>query len=71
MPDGKVRHPVTLYVDQIELGPDIEYGETIRTAYVLEITGPDAQKLMEYLQKRLEQHPVAAIRIKVIGRLVS
>lgn len=68
---GFVRLPLTLYVDGIELEPDVFYGRTIRTAYDLELTPYDMKILHEELGKRLEAKVVTPIRVRVIGRLVS
>lgn len=66
-----VRLPATLFVDSIEFEPTTYVGETIRTAYDLELTEYDMKKLYDELKKRLEHKVLSPTRIRVIGRLVS
>lgn len=68
---GFVRLPITLYVDGVEFDPEVYLGNVVRTAYDLELTPYDMQKLYEELGKRLNANLPSPMRIRVIGRLVS
>jgi len=68
---GRVRLPITVYVDGIEFEPDVEFTAVTRTSYDLELNEHDMQKLYEGLKERLDSHLPKAIRIRVTGRLVS
>lgn len=68
---GFVRLPLTLYVDGIEIEPDVYLGRPIRTAYDLELTVYDMRRLYEEIGKRLHGKLASPMRIRVIGRLVS
>jgi len=70
---GRVRLPITVYVDRVEFDPVVEFTTTTRTSYDLELNEYDMRKLFEGLKQKLEgpsQFPKAT-RIRVIGRLVS
>ena len=70
---GRVRLPITVYVDRVEFDPVVEFTTTTRTSYDLELNEFDMKKLYEGLKLKLEgpsQFPKAT-RIRVIGRLVS
>lgn len=66
-----VRFPITLFVDRIDFEPEVYVGTEVRTAYDLEITEYDIRKLHTRLTEHLNIQPVAPVRIRVIGRLVS
>jgi hypothetical protein len=68
---GRVRFPITVYVDGIEFDPDVQYTTVTRTSYDLELNEHDMQKLYEGLKARLDSHLPKAIRIRITGRLVS
>jgi hypothetical protein len=68
---NRIRHPLTVWVDKIEFEPEVDYGGVTRTAYDLELTEYDMQKLYDGLKERLEKKTVIATRIRIIGRLVS
>ena len=68
---GRVRHPITVYVDGIEFEPDVELATVTRTSYDLELNEYDVRKLYEGLKARLDSHLPKAMRIRITGRLVS
>lgn len=68
---GFVRLPLTMYVDGVEIDPDVFYGRVVRTAYDMELTPYDAKGLYEALRKHIENTPQSPIRIRFTGRLVS
>jgi hypothetical protein len=68
---GFVRLPMTLYVDSVDIEPDMYFGRVVRTAYDLELTTYDMRVLHDEIKKRLEAKTVTPMRIRVIGRLVA
>ncbi len=64
-----VRSPLVLFVDGLELEPEVSMGVT-RTSYDLEITEYDMRKLQTWISKRLQQPIITPLRVRVIGRLV-
>jgi len=72
MTPARVRHPITIYVEKVEFDPEVVIDfEVIRTAYDIELNEQDMRKLYEGLKTRLEEKFPVAIRIRIIGRLVS
>jgi hypothetical protein len=66
-----LRHPIILYVDKVEISPITEMNVVTRTVYDLELTEYDVKKLYEGIKQRMDSNLPKAMRIRVIGRLVS
>lgn len=66
----RVRHPLTVNVDRIEIEPKTDNG-VVRMAYDLMIYEYDMRKLYEALKISLENTVVVPMRVRVIGRLES
>lgn len=67
----RVQSPITLHVEDVDFKPQVDYEMQRVTVIDLEITEPDALKLIEGLTKRLESEGMfGAIRVRFSGRLV-
>lgn len=67
----RVRHPLTLRVDKIEIEPEVDNGGVVRMAYDIMLYEYDMRKLHKALKENLEKKVIVPLRVRVIGRLES
>lgn len=68
---SRVRHPLTLNVDKIEIEPEVDRGGVVRMAYDITLYEYDMRKMYVALKESLENKVIVPMRIRVIGRLES
>ena len=68
---NRVRYPLMLHVDKIEVEPKVDKDGAVRTAYDVIIYEYDMRKLYEALKKGLESKVIIPMKVRIIGRLES
>ena len=69
--DGRVRYAKTLFVDRLELNPEVNFLVITRNKYILELHEHNMRELYEFLGERLKNPILGPCRIAVIGREVE
>lgn len=68
---ARIRHPLTVHVDKIEIEPEVDRGGVVRMAYDITLYEYDMRKLYGALKESLENKVIVPLRVRVIGRLES
>ena len=67
----RIRYALTLFVDKVELEPEVYINGAVRTAYDIELVEYDMKKMKGWIEKRLASPIITPLRVRIIGRLVS